>query len=459
MRAAQVKPFPQPFMNERLSGPALVRPGPPPQADADMRHAPARAARALVQIARQPIVDCEGRLMAYELLFRGESNGGDAALTARLIVNVFSGIGFEQALGVHPGYVNVDAEFLLSDLPELLPADRVVLEVLETVRVTPALLERIAALRARGYRFAIDDYRGITADVIALLPLVDTVKVELLNVSPDAIEALLAPLRGWKGTLLAEKVENGAMFERCRDAGFRLFQGFHFARPELMAGHRPDPGRMRVFGLLKIAMSDAPASELEEALKRNPDVGFNLLRFANGAGAGFRSQTRSIREALMRLGRRAITTWLQLLVFGSASGAPEDGALFRMAAYRGKLMEQLAHTLPGEARGLADQAFFVGVLSLMHVPLMTTAEALLEELDLDEDAVRALRERGGSLGALLQLSEGLDMTPEILATARRRLAGLDDETLGHALRSTLAWLDGFAESGSEDLPANPGGER
>lgn len=432
-------------MNEPMPRHAPAARYHPPQEAAPTPHGPLSAECALVRIARQPIVDREGGLVAHELLFRGESNGGDAALTARLIVNVFAGIGFEQALGAHPAFVNVDAEFLLSDLPDLLPADRVVMEVLESVRVGPALLARIGVLRARGHRFAIDDYTGLTEDVRALLPLVETVKVDLLDVSPDAVEALLAPLRGWQGTLLAEKVEDAVMFERCRAAGFTLFQGFFFARPELMAGRRPDPGRLRVFGLLKTAMSDAPLGELEEALKRNPDVGYNLLRFANSVAAGFRSRTRSLREALMRLGRRAITTWLQLLVFGSGSGAPEDGALFRMAAYRGKLMEHLAQTLPGEPRWLAEQAFFVGVLSLMHVPLMTTPEALLEELELGADARRALGGREGSLGALLQLAEGLDMAPDRLAAARGRLSGLDDETLGGAMRSARAWLDGFGE--------------
>lgn len=80
--------------------------------------------------------------MAYELLFRS-SHGHNAAVivddfaaTAQVVVRAFAEFGLASVLGDCLGYLNVDERFLSSDLIELLPRDRVVLEVLETVEMT-----------------------------------------------------------------------------------------------------------------------------------------------------------------------------------------------------------------------------------------------------------------------------------------------------------------------------------
>ena len=101
-----------------------------------------------VFIGRQPILDRKHDLFAYELLFRSGRQKNEAhvhddlAATASVISYAFAELGIEQALGPYKGFINCDATLLLSDIVEILPPDKIVLEVLETVEVTSEIVER-----------------------------------------------------------------------------------------------------------------------------------------------------------------------------------------------------------------------------------------------------------------------------------------------------------------------------
>ncbi|HSG22218.1 MAG TPA: diguanylate phosphodiesterase, partial [Azonexus sp.] len=76
-------------------------------------------------LGRQPILNREQQLFAYELLFRnGTRNSAEVTdgvqATATVIVNAFAELGVEAALGSYRGFINVDEEFLFSDMLELL---------------------------------------------------------------------------------------------------------------------------------------------------------------------------------------------------------------------------------------------------------------------------------------------------------------------------------------------------
>lgn len=199
-----------------------------------------RAAPADVFLSRQPILDRRRRVIAYELLHRrGREDeaqvSDDGAATARVMRHMLRDLGVETVLGRCHGFINVDAEMLMSTRIEALPRERVVLELLETVEVDDALLSRCRALKARGFRLALDDFVTWHERYEPLLALADIVKVDILQLDPAALVQLVSRLRLYPARLLAEKVENCAVARRCLQLGFDLFQGFYFARPAPLA--------------------------------------------------------------------------------------------------------------------------------------------------------------------------------------------------------------------------------
>ena len=131
---------------------------------------------------------------------------------------------------------------------------------------------------------------------------------------------------------------------------------------------------MKLMGLL---LGDADTAELEATLKPEPALTVNLLRMTNSVGAGCSETITSLRHAITVLGRRQLQRWLQLLVFASGSQAGSTNPLLMMAATRGRLMELLAGELRSGDAAFSDQAFMVGIMSLMPTLLSLPIEEIV----------------------------------------------------------------------------------
>ena len=195
-------------------------------------------------IGRQPIIDRNQQLYAYELLFRSsrQKNSADVldnlAATANVIMHAFADLGVEAALGPYKGFINCDESLLLSDMLEALPSDKIVLEVLETVEVTPEIVERCSELKARGFTIALDDFVKFEDKFKPLLDLVEIVKVDILPLNLEELQAATQALKQWPLKLLAEKVDSPEQAKLCHDLGYELFQGYYFAKPTIIAGKK-----------------------------------------------------------------------------------------------------------------------------------------------------------------------------------------------------------------------------
>ncbi len=364
-------------------------------------------------LGRQPILDRDNRTVACELLFRPSARNrvtvtDNRAATASVIAHAFGDLGIAAALGASRGFINFDAELLLSEVPELLPASKIVIEILETVELTSELIERCRELKRKGFRFALDDVTRPGQVRPEVMNVVDIVKVDLAGTGPDALSAIVTAARASGGQLLlAEKVDNIQQAELCRELGFDLFQGYHFARPVLLEGRRTHPGQEVLLQLLQQITTEAPREEIEATFRHAPDLAWKLMRLVNSVGTGLPNRIQSIGHALVVLGERQLHRWLQVLMFAhhDADGAPT--ALMNLAATRGRLMELIAEHTPGHGH-LRDQAFITGILSLLDTLFRRPMDELLQQVNLGLPIHEALLARRGTLGEMLGLVETLE---------------------------------------------------
>jgi c-di-GMP-related signal transduction protein len=192
-----------------------------------------------VYLGRQPIFDRRQNLVAYELLYRSAGQNtaqvtDNAGATAEVIRRGFRQIGINTVLGECAGFLNVDAEMLFSRHIDALPVDRLVLELLETVEIDNAIVERCRQLKQRGFRLALDDVSAYSACYEPLFDLVDVIKIDLPLLDEVALARLVSQLEPYRGKLLAEKVESLGRLRECMNLGFQLFQGFVLARPSIL---------------------------------------------------------------------------------------------------------------------------------------------------------------------------------------------------------------------------------
>jgi len=399
-------------------------------------------------LGRQPILDRSEQLLAYELLFRsGLENVAAVAdqvqATATVVTNAFSELAVGNALGPYRGFINVDRDFLFSDVIELLPKDAVTLEILETVRPDEAVVARVRELRSKGFQFALDDVIGLDADYDALLTLVDVVKVDIQPLSSEQIRALVDRVRPTGARLLAEKIDSREQMEFCRELGFDLFQGYYFARPTVIAGRKLDHSQLALMRLMGVVLADGDTAELERLFKQEPGLTVNLLRLTNSVACGVRTHITSLRHAITVLGRRQLQRWLQLLLF-ACQHKPTSNPLLQLAATRGRLMELLADKLRGRTPELPEQAFMTGIMSLMPALLGQPIDDILGQLPVPPAMVQALtadsEARPGLLGRLLMLAEaGESGDVARIEALLEALPGLSTAGLNDALAQALAW--------------------
>ncbi|MHB0917157.1 MAG: EAL and HDOD domain-containing protein [Thiobacillus sp.] len=394
-------------------------------------------------LARQPIVDAEHRLFAYELLFRQSMSAVSAQITSQLqagveIISNTLCLGPDWLLQGKLAFINLDEATLMSDFVCLLPPRHVVYEILETVAVTPVLIARIRELRQLGYRFALDDFVCLD-EYRPLLPMVDFVKLDVLEQPPEKTAEIIAHIRlNFTGQFIAEKVESREMFDLCRNCGIEYFQGYYFAHPENLASKTIQPGQLAVLELMNKVRACEDLAEIEEPLRRNAALTLRLLRYANSAASGLQQPVHTVRQALTQVGLKTLYRWLALLLI-TANATPTNALAARTAVTRGRICELLGRSRFN--REAQDELFITGLFSLAE-PLMEIPLArLLEFLPMPDPIVQALVHQTGPYAPFLKLAEASERSDfEQIARYADEIASSPEEVNLVQLQS-LAWAE------------------
>jgi c-di-GMP-related signal transduction protein len=345
-----------------------------------------------VFVARQAIFDGRQRVIGYELLFRSGPEDTfapgrePAMLTSHVISNgMFVGL---AALTDHkPAFINFSREALVGDLAFLLPQKEVVVEVLGSVVADAETLEACRRLRAAGYRIALDDFED-SPERTPLAEFANYIKVDILNVAPDACTAIAREYGGGRRRTVAKKVESQTALRAATDQGFDYFQGYFFSRPTVVASKTIPGFRLNYLRLLRELNSpEIDMRRLENVIKQEASITFRLLRRVNSAAQGFRLETSSLRHALVLLGEREIrmcaTVWAMADL---ARDLPSE--LVVATTLRGRLCELLAPLAQMPERAL--DLFLVGMFSSLDVILEQPMEQVLVSLPLARDIRDAL---------------------------------------------------------------------
>ncbi len=354
-------------------------------------------------------MDAQLGIVAYELLYRGlygmamATDIDPAAATSSVLVDAILELGVDRLVGDRPMHVNFPQTLLEGDAALGAPADRLIIEVLESVRGTPAVLSALAAFRQRGYRIAIDDYAPGSGDP-ALLDCADIVKLDLGVLSAEEAAASARGLLDRGLVCVAEKVETRAQFVTCRDAGIQLFQGYFLQRPETFYGRRVAADCLTAVHLLAaLHRMDWSIREVEQLVASDVGLSYKLLRAVQTASHYANNRVSSLAQAIVVLGRDQLVRILSLITLSRFRGRPVE--LMRNALHRARLCELLA----ARARiGDSGAYFMVGLLSLMPAMLGGQPEETIGALPLSDDVQGALLARSGDMGAALHCVEALE---------------------------------------------------
>ncbi|WP_213994795.1 HDOD domain-containing protein [Arsukibacterium sp.] len=393
--------------------------------------------------ARQPILDRNKVLYAYELLFRdGLSNvfpeiDGDEA-TSRMIEGSQFSFGLEDFLDDKPGFINFTLETLLKKYPSMLPKEQVVIEILETVQPGKRLLAECQHLKELGYTLALDDY--IHQPVWRhFYPFIDIIKIDFRNTSIDTIKKVKEAIADFPHIkLLAEKVETNEEFQQALEMGFYYFQGFFFSQPEMMQTKALSPAQMTLAELLyETSKAELDLVKITNIFQRDVSLSYKLLRYSNSSIFKRRAEIETIKQALVVLGQVELKKFLSLL-FTAQISSDKPAELMRMSMTRARFAEGLA-SIDGKVD--TGKAFLTGLMSLMDAILDEPITSVMEKLPLAKEIKDALVENSGVLADYMALIKYYEAAQWQQANQAMNQLGIASDKVPDAYHTAVQWAN------------------
>jgi EAL and modified HD-GYP domain-containing signal transduction protein len=371
-----------------------------------------------ILIGRQPILNADNELFAYELLYRDIERDNvipdNRSATSSVLVHTLNQFGLKQILGQLPAFIKVDGAFLMQDMIYSIPKDQFVLALFDDVTLSNAIIERITYFYNEGYRFAIND-TALSNETLtsfkSVLKYISYCKIDTQRTDLDDLNtrSAIAHLNDLEILCIATKVETHKAYHTCVDMGFRYFQGYYFSRPKLMTHKVFDADQASVMKIWKLIVADTPIRDIADAFEINPAISAQLLSYMNSASFHFKAPIRSIQQVLTLLGRMPLMQWLLLTINARGMSSPQEQMPLQLLLInRIETMLGLFKLIPDKGAITEREVHFVGLLScidiLMNIPLTT----VLEELNVDPEIKDALLEQKGLLGELLKAARSIE---------------------------------------------------
>lgn len=403
-------------------------------------------------VGRQPILNRHGNIYGYELLHRNSernvfSNIDPEKATIEVLVHTFLTIGIDQVAGRRLSFINFPESLLAQNVFTQLDPEKVVIEVLEDVNITPAMINRLKAFKKAGFKIALDDF--VFHDQFRKYPelfkLVNIIKVDFANTSHIDRVRIEALAKDYPHIhLLAEKVETEAEFQDAQERGYQLFQGYFFAKPEILRSKEiPSNVALHFHVIQKLNSPNPDVDKIASLVEHDVSLSYKFLRYINSLAFEVPNEVHSIRQAIMLMGINEAKKWMHVLMLhdlGEGNGNGRTRALVDYSLSRAKMCELLAKR---NRKKDADTYFLAGMFSLIDAIMKRPLEDVLPLLPLSDCIVRTLHGEQTRISDYLRLAiavERLDLDQIGLLSKR---IGITESELGLLTREVQRWVSYF----------------
>ena len=199
-----------------------------------------------------------------------------------------------------------------------------------------------------------------------------------------------------------------------------LIGNWYLAQPAKPSGTQT-ASRALSLKLLQQVATDADTFEIEAIFRQEPTLAYHLLRLVNSLGTGVGRHISSFSQAILILGRQQLKRWLNLMLFAANHDDYRSAMLLARVTIRARSMELLASAI-GLDRTQQEQAFMIGMFSLLGTLFGMPLPEILNPLKLDDSLSKAVLQREGVLGSLLRAVEYAEQANDEGLT--EQLAGL-----------------------------------
>ena len=236
----------------------------------------------------------------------------------------------------------------------------------------------------------------------------ETAKLDCLGRSIDDVIAIKNQFSSTKCRFLAEKVDSEAAFVAFREQGISFFQGYYFAKPQILRGKGiTSSTAVRLKLAAEVEKETLDTDAILSAVQADVSLSYRLLQYINSSAFSFREKITSIRQALTLLGVMKTRYWLRLMLYSDMLSANSNPEILRMALQRAHFLDAL-----GVASKFAppknESLFLVGMLSLLEGILGVPMITILKELPLSAEIKSSLRGERGIYSDYIALATAME---------------------------------------------------
>ncbi len=399
-------------------------------------------------IARQPIFNMNESLFGFELLYRNNEDNSfpevDADMaTIDVLTHSFLTIGINELAGDKLCFINFTENLLDKEVLKRFPSNRIVVEILEDIIITPSIIQNIRQIKAMGFLLALDDFvlKNNVLYYEELFSIVNFIKIDFLSSSIEERNAVekIVQTNYPHIVLLAEKIETRIDFYEAKAAGYKLFQGYFFAKPEIIKSTEIPGNIMQYLRLISLLRNEeATLDEIAIEIERDVSLTFKVLKLINSSAIKTRSKVRSIKQGVLMLGLEEINHWIHVLMLREAHNTHNgDGlAIIEASLFRAKFCELLAKE---KRLHNSSEYLLVGMFSLMDTLLHREMEQLVRELPLSDEVAATLSGTKTDLTAFLDLTIAYDEVRWTDMFEGAETIGIDFSSLNNFYKEARRW--------------------
>lgn len=365
-----------------------------------------------VYLARQPIVNTDEQLTAYEILYLDSQKetviSNDRSASASVINSILNKFGTRKFLTSNKAFIKIDEKFLMSDLIFTIPSDIFILSLFDKIELDSRVIERIEQLHEKGFSLGVNDTNVNEESILKYKNIIDKLEYFKINMNEGISlkdKKFISQLKNEGIKIVATKIEDSEEYQLAQDLRCDLYQGYCFAKPQILENEKFDPSRFNVLKLYNMLLEDTNIDEITSEFENNHALTLQLLQFINSAHFNFRSKISSIHQILTLIGRKPLSQWLMMMIYSkSVTNDNQTPPLILMVRNRTELMQNLLKSVKPDVKSNAlGEAYLVGVLSLINAVFHTELSEILDNIHISDIVKKALLHDEGTLGILYKL--------------------------------------------------------
>lgn len=354
-------------------------------------------------IVRQPILDKDQNLAAYEILYRQDESalyGHQDVWAANAIEQFLNQLSDEKFLAGIPALLTFTPSLLMRNIPKMFKKDQLIIQIEDNSIIHPIAQKIIYRYKKQGYCVALKDFEFLPR-YFYIMDAVDIVRINFADKNASA-KNIINTVHAMQKKVAAYNLDTEESFELAKEMGCDYFQGAYVAERKKSKVSRFDHIQSNFFQLMVAVTKDEPdIEEITNIISRDVTLAFSLMKLVNSAYFALKNQVKSVQQALVILGIGQLKQWIYLLSFRDENDGAQN-EMIKMSFLRAQFCMELSKLVQDLPISSAE-AYLMGMFSTVGVLLDVPLERALQDLPISNEVKSALLSGEGMCGDLYNL--------------------------------------------------------